>query len=139
MILIRRKAQGATEYAIFIAAVLAGLLALQVYYSRSVKGKVKSSAESIGEQYELNAAHYTSTSRSVSSRNSATNTGGGVWSNSTINSNQDANYLSSDIAFVGGGNLTGFTGNEVSNQAVNGTMTDVINNTTVWQDAHIDQ
>ena len=135
MILIRRKAQGATEYAIFIAAVLAGLLALQVYYSRAVKGKVKSSAESIGEQFDLNAANYTSTSRSISSHNSATNTAaGGAWSNNTITVYADMNLVGQAGAM--GANTTNFAGNEISRQTTNGKMTDsIVNNTTVWRDS----
>jgi Flp pilus assembly pilin Flp len=82
-----RKSQSATEYAIFIAAVLVGLLALQVYYSRAVKGNVKSRADSIGEQLDTKDG-YTLETRSVSSRTSDTGYNGtsGSWSNSTIDS-----------------------------------------------------
>jgi hypothetical protein len=88
-----RKAQGATEYAIFIAAVLAGLLALQVYYQRAVKGNMKERADSIGEQLNTaDDAFYNRESRSVSGRVSVTNVNidGSVretddpWSNSVV-------------------------------------------------------
>ena len=82
-----RKSQSATEYAIFIAAVLVALLALQVYYSRAVKGNVKTRADSVGEQFNTKANSVLE-SRSVSGRNSVTgynSTGNdGDWSKSTI-------------------------------------------------------
>lgn len=68
-----KKAQGATEYAIFIAAVLAGLLALQVYYSRSVKGNMKGRADSIGEQFDNKGGEYVRESRSASASRSFSN------------------------------------------------------------------
>lgn len=70
-----KKAQGATEYAIFIAAVLAGLLALQVYYSRSVKGNMKGRADSIGEQFDNKGGEYVRESRSASAATSYSNVG----------------------------------------------------------------
>lgn len=95
-----KKAQGATEYAIFIAAVLAGLLALQVYYSRSVKGNMKGRADSIGEQLNTgDDALYVRESRSVSGRMSTTNTGaeGGAWSRNAVADNGQV-----DTSFIGG-------------------------------------
>jgi len=80
-----KKGQGATEYAIFIAAVLAGLIAMQVYYQRSVKGNMRSRADSIGEQYD-NTGTYNSTSASFSHRTANTNnadTAGG-WTKSDV-------------------------------------------------------
>jgi len=134
MTLIRRKAQGATEYAIFIAAVLAGLLALQVYYSRAVKGKVKSSAESIGEQFELNTANYTTTTASASGQTSAVNTGkAGEWSNTTTLTANNATLTG--FVPTSYGTIT-YAGGQVSKTTTIGNMsTGIVNNTTVWQDA----
>jgi len=67
MFIRKKKGQGATEYAIFIAAVLAGLIAMQVYYQRSVKGNMRSRADSIGEQYD-NEGTYNANSSSFSFR-----------------------------------------------------------------------
>lgn len=118
----KRKAQGATEYAIFIAAVLAGLLALQVYYSRSVKGNMKGRADSIGEQFDASdEAYYNKESRSVSGRVSTTNTGGDAWSRNDVadNSNKNITGLMGAISGLGVGAKytdasTGWQGGAVS-------------------------
>jgi len=94
-----RKAQGATEYAIFIAAVLAGLLALQVYYQRAVKGNVKSRADSIGEQFDNAGGKYVRETRNAASRDMFTNVAGAgdAWSSSNVttsNVGSDAAWLS---------------------------------------------
>lgn len=46
-----RKAQGTLEYAVIIVVVLSALLAMQTYMGRGVQGKLRSSVDSIGEQY----------------------------------------------------------------------------------------
>jgi uncharacterized protein (UPF0333 family) len=46
-----RRGQSTLEYAVVIAVVLAALLAIQVYVKRGVQGKLRSSADSIGDQY----------------------------------------------------------------------------------------
>jgi len=51
MLIRLKKAQGVTEYAIFIAAVLAGFIALQIYFQRAVKGNLKQRSDAIGEQF----------------------------------------------------------------------------------------
>jgi hypothetical protein len=82
-----KTAQSATEYAILIAAVLAGFLALQVYYQRAVKGNMKGRADSIGEQFDLGGGRYVLESRSVSGRESQTMTADvprGNWSFSKV-------------------------------------------------------
>jgi len=78
-----KKAQGATEYTIFIAAVLAGLIAMQIYYQRSIKGNMRIRADSIGEQFDSTGGNYTRRSTSLSRRNSTTNLDG-VWTKSSV-------------------------------------------------------
>lgn len=51
MLIRLKKAQGVTEYAIFIAAVLAGFIALQIYFQRAVKGNLKQRSDALGEQF----------------------------------------------------------------------------------------
>ena len=46
-----KKGQSTLEYAVVIVVVLAALLAIQVYVRRSIQGKLRSSTDSIGEQY----------------------------------------------------------------------------------------
>jgi len=47
----KRKGQSTLEYAILIAIIVAALLAMQIYIKRGIQGKLRSSADSIGEQY----------------------------------------------------------------------------------------
>jgi hypothetical protein len=66
-----KKAQGATEYAIFIAAVLVGLIGLQIYFQRAVAGNMKSRSDSVGEQFSFSSKGSTTT-KSVQGRSSIT-------------------------------------------------------------------
>ena len=47
----RRKAQSPIEYSIFIVAVIAALLAMQIYLKRAKAGQLRNIADSIGSQY----------------------------------------------------------------------------------------
>ena len=46
-----RRGQGILEYSILIICIAAGLLAMQYYVKRAIQGRVRQSADSIGEQY----------------------------------------------------------------------------------------
>lgn len=46
-----RKGQSTLEYAVIITVVIAALLAMQHYMRRGVSGKLRESADRIGEQY----------------------------------------------------------------------------------------
>jgi uncharacterized protein (UPF0333 family) len=54
----RRKGQSTLEYAVLIAVVVGALLAMQIYMKRGIQGKLRQSADQIGEQYS--AGHTTS-------------------------------------------------------------------------------
>ena len=47
----KRKGQSTLEYAVIIAVVVGALLAMQHYMGRGVQGKLRESADSVGEQY----------------------------------------------------------------------------------------
>ena len=49
--LIKNKAQSTLEYAMIIAVVVGGLIAMQYYMKRGIQGKLRESTDSIGEQY----------------------------------------------------------------------------------------
>jgi len=49
--LIKRGAQSTLEYALIVAVVVGGLIAMQVYVKRGLQGKLKESADQLGEQY----------------------------------------------------------------------------------------
>lgn len=121
MLIKMKKAQGATEYAIFIAAVLAGLLALQVYYKRSVQGNTKSRADSIGEQYNVKDATYKKEFNSFSTRNSqsgltAAASGYGGWSKSKVSDDGAAAGLRSNAVAAFESDITA-SGNAFTNTA----------------------
>ncbi len=46
-----KKAQATLEYAIIIAVIVAALVAMNTYMKRGISGKMKESADSIGDQY----------------------------------------------------------------------------------------
>lgn len=45
------RAQLSLEYAVVIVCVVASLVAMQIYISRSMQGRMRQAADSIGEQY----------------------------------------------------------------------------------------
>ncbi|MFH1191182.1 MAG: hypothetical protein V1670_03190 [Candidatus Omnitrophota bacterium] len=57
------KGQSILEYAMIIAVVVAGLLAMNTYMRRGVEGKLRESTDNIGEQYEAGetTSNYTTT------------------------------------------------------------------------------
>lgn len=61
-----KKAQSTLEYAIIIFVVIGALLAIQIYVKRAIQGKLRSSADSIGEQYSagITTSTYTTTTDS---------------------------------------------------------------------------
>ena len=46
-----RSGQSTLEYAILIAVIVAALIGIQTYIGRAMKGKLRDSADNIGEQY----------------------------------------------------------------------------------------
>lgn len=49
---IHKKGQSTLEYAMLIAAVVAGLLMMQIYVKRGIGGRVKSASDDLGEQFD---------------------------------------------------------------------------------------
>ena len=52
MFLRSNKGQNTLEYAILIAVIAAGLIAIGNYVKRAAEGRMKESSDNIGEQYE---------------------------------------------------------------------------------------
>jgi len=48
----QKQAQSTLEYAVLIVCIVAGLLAMQIYIKRSIQGKLRGTADSMGEQYD---------------------------------------------------------------------------------------
>ena len=54
------KGQSTVEYAVLIVIVIAALLSIQIYIRRGVSGRLKDSADQIGDQFDyLNTNAYT--------------------------------------------------------------------------------
>jgi len=49
--ILENKAQTTLEYAILIGVIVAGLIAMQVYVRRGYQGKLRESADSMGQQF----------------------------------------------------------------------------------------
>lgn len=60
----RNKAQTILEYAILIGVVVAGIMAMQVYLKRGLQGRIKSSADTMGEQFSPGHTQSTFTTHS---------------------------------------------------------------------------
>ncbi|MFH0763264.1 MAG: hypothetical protein V1925_05195 [Candidatus Omnitrophota bacterium] len=48
---LNKRAQSTLEYAIVIAVIVAGLVAMQVYLKRGVQGRLRQASDEIGEQF----------------------------------------------------------------------------------------
>lgn len=48
---LNKRAQSTLEYAVIIAVVVAGLIAMQAYVKRGLQGKIKDATDDIGEQF----------------------------------------------------------------------------------------
>jgi Flp pilus assembly pilin Flp len=51
MRLLNKKAQSTLEYAVVLAVVAGALLAMQIYVKRGIQGRLRSSTDTVGEQY----------------------------------------------------------------------------------------
>lgn len=71
--LCNRRGQSTLEYALIFTAVVAALLAISVYMTRGMQGKLKESTDSIGRQFDpgnfTNAWKTASTGTTVSNEN----------------------------------------------------------------------
>ncbi len=47
-----RRGQSTLEYAVIIAVVVAGLVAMQTYFKRGFMGRIRSSTDDIGSQFD---------------------------------------------------------------------------------------
>lgn len=63
MLNLNKRGQSTLEYAVIIAVVVAGLIAMQVYMKRGVQGKLRQASDDIGEQF---SPGYTTSSRTTS-------------------------------------------------------------------------
>lgn len=86
MFIRKRKAQSTLEYAIIIAVVIAGLIAMQFYIKRGQQGRLRSASDDMGKQFD--PLHTGTNSVSNYNSNSSENINAGTTS-SNSSSNQD--------------------------------------------------
>jgi hypothetical protein len=88
MFIRKRKAQSTLEYAIIIAVVIAGLIAMQFYIKRGQQGRLRQATDDMGKQFDpVNTTGSTTTNYTS---NSQENIAAGT-TNSNSNSTQDKN------------------------------------------------
>ncbi|MBN2097049.1 MAG: hypothetical protein JW714_01070 [Candidatus Omnitrophica bacterium] len=65
---LNKRAQSTLEYALLIAAIVGGLVAMQIYVKRGFQGRLRSASDDIGEQFDADhtASSYTTTRSSTS-------------------------------------------------------------------------
>jgi len=57
-IFFKKKAQTTLEYTILVAVIVAGLIGMQTYIKRGFSGKLRESADSMGQQYSPGETEY---------------------------------------------------------------------------------
>lgn len=62
----KKRGQSTLEYAILIIIVIGALLSIQVYIKRGIQGRLKSSADDIGDQYSDGNTNVLMTTRVLS-------------------------------------------------------------------------
>ncbi len=64
----RSRGQSTLEYALIIAVVVGGLLAMQIYMKRGMEGRMRKSADDIGKQFDAQSTyvHHETTKKGTS-------------------------------------------------------------------------
>ena len=93
---LNRKGQSTLEYAVVIAIIVAGLIAMQAYIKRGVQGRLRQASDDIGEQYspgQTTSNIFTSSSVNTIENIApvTTTVGGDTVGQTTTNSNQSQN------------------------------------------------
>jgi len=81
-----KRGQSTLEYVILIGFVVAALIAMGVYMKRGVQGKLRESADQVGEQYS--AGNTTGTYTTTTNINQTENMASGGRTTTTINRNE---------------------------------------------------
>ena len=64
--LLNKRAQSTLEYAVLIAVVVGALVAMQIYMKRGVEGRMRSSTDNIGKQFDPDKTSYKYTTKTAS-------------------------------------------------------------------------
>ena len=79
----KKRGQSALEYALVITVAILALIAVNVYMKRGIQGRLKSSTDEIGRQFEANRfeTSWRSTGTGLSNTTETRAVGGGITSN----------------------------------------------------------
>jgi len=91
---LNKRAQSTLEYAVIIAVVVAGLVAMQVYIKRGMQGRLRQASDDIGEQFS--PGNTTGTTTTTSNVTSEENVVGGNAPVTTTTSTQTQNRTSNE-------------------------------------------
>jgi len=100
----KSRAQSTLEYAILIGVIVAGLIAMQTYLKRGYQGKLRESADSMGDQFSPGYTTYNYTTHSYTDSNESVANA----ASTTLINNQYTNK-SGDESVLGLGNEYWFT------------------------------
>jgi uncharacterized protein (UPF0333 family) len=92
----RTRGQSTLEYVILIGFVVAAIIAMGVYMKRGVQGKLKESADQVGEQYS--AGNTTSVYTTRTNLNQTENMIRGGQTTTTVTQNQQSKTGSETVA-----------------------------------------
>ncbi len=100
MLKMRRRGQTTLEYIVVIVILLGALLAMQTYIKRGLQGRMKSSVDELGDQYDPRVANTSILHTLVQITNTsivALNKDGGYWTkrtDSTASTDKKEGYMS---------------------------------------------
>ncbi|MBM3250503.1 MAG: class III signal peptide-containing protein [Candidatus Omnitrophica bacterium] len=94
MFIRKKKGQTTLEYAILIGVVAAALIAMQVYLKRGYQGKLRASADDMGDQFSPELTTYTFTTNSLTNSNEAVGSG---TTTTTINNQFSNRYGNEEV------------------------------------------
>ena len=98
-----KHGQSTMEYAVLICVIIGALLTVQVYIKRGVQGRMKSSADDIGDQFSPGNVNEVRQTNRTSSSWDAQNTAGSFsgLTNETTNSLSNSVILNADYEYWG--------------------------------------
>lgn len=96
----KRNGQSTLEYAVLIALVVGGLLAMQIYMKRGSMGKLKAAADDLGSQFQPDQSSWNITSKVTTSRTQTTVEDGssGEAVNSDLRTRRGSEKVEQDLA-----------------------------------------
>ncbi|MCF7916268.1 MAG: hypothetical protein K9L61_00630 [Candidatus Omnitrophica bacterium] len=101
-----RKAQSTLEYAALMAVVVGALVTMQVYFKRGVEGKVRSTSDDIGTQFDLEKGGYIRQSKLEGQKVNVTVTGDSTLMDEQVGDSETKRYTEADYTMKTGEKTT---------------------------------